>query len=286
VAIERAADAHWTPHPARAAFRFEAYLATAVRVAGEPFGTLVFGSSEPRADRFTATHKDLLVLMAQWSGSEIERERLREQPTPPARAQRGVARRRDPGAGAAPGLDLSRALTRLEKRIRRAAGPRVEVLLKPAHGLPAVRALPLPVEQLVLSLVRKAVEAMPDGGRLVVSTAQREPRESAPGMLPPVAPSRYVTLCVRETGGRVDGDALSRIFEREPAAGDGDAAAPGLLSLAVLYRMLQRVGGDLSVELEPGRGSTFTVFLPLAETQETQAGVDSAGAPSGPPPLH
>jgi hypothetical protein len=286
VAIARSADAHWAPHPARAAFRFEAYLATVIRVAGEPFGTLVFGSSEPRVERFTATHKDLLVLMAQWIGSELEREELRERPAAPARPQRGVSRRRDAGARAAAGLDLSRALARLEKRIRRAAGSQVEVLLKPARALPAARALPIPLEQLVLSLVRKAVEAMPEGGRLVVSTAQREPRETAPGMLPTVAPNRYVTLCVRETGGQVDADALSRLFEREPDPGDGDAAAPGLLSLAVLYRMLQRVGGDLSVELEPGRGSTFTVFLPLAETQETQAGVDSAGAPSGPPPLH
>ena len=76
VAIARAADAHWVDHPARAAFRFEAYLAATIQVGEEPFGTLVFASLDPRRERFTATHKDLIVLMAQWIGSELEREDL------------------------------------------------------------------------------------------------------------------------------------------------------------------------------------------------------------------
>ena len=69
VAIARATDAHWVDHPARAAFRFEAYLAATIHVGKEPFGTLVFASLDPRRERFTATNKDLVVLMAQWIGS-------------------------------------------------------------------------------------------------------------------------------------------------------------------------------------------------------------------------
>ena len=76
-----------------------------------------------------------------------------------------------------------------------------------------------------------------------------------PGVMPAREPDRYVTLSVRETSGRVDAEALSRAF-------DLPAHPEARISLPSVYRMLQRVGGDLSVEVEPGRGSTFTLFLP------------------------
>jgi signal transduction histidine kinase len=90
-----------------------------------------------------------------------------------------------------------------------------------------------------------------------------------------VAPDRYVTVSISETSGAVDADALARVFDREEQAKapkampDGDGGLP----LSTVYRMLQRAGGDLSVEVEPGQRSTFTVFLPLAgeATQRPQA---------------
>jgi hypothetical protein len=274
VAIARAADAHWVDHPARAAFRFEAYLAASIHVGENPFGTLVFASLDPRRERFTATHKDLILLMAQWIGSELEREELlrtRRQassapgPSPPPPRPLPV---RHHGAPATPALQLNAALERLEKRMRRVAGPRVEVVLEPAPDLRPARALRLPLDAILLSLVNKAVEAMPEGGRLIVATANHEIARHEPDMLPAVVPDRYVTISLSETSGAVDADALARVFDREEQQAERLEAPPdpaGPLPLSTVYRMLQRAGGDLSVEVEPGQGSTFTVFLPLAE---------------------
>jgi len=274
VAIARAADAHWVDHPARAAFRFEAYLAATIHVGEEPFGTLVFASLDPRRERFTATHKDLVVLMAQWIGSELEREdllRTRRQSSSPAGSSSPAPRPlpvRRHGAPATPALQLNAALERLEKRMRRVAGPRVEVVLELAPDLRPARVLRLPLDAILLSLVNKAAKAMPEGGRLTLATANCEITCHEADVLPAVAPDRYVTISLSETSGAVDADALARVFDHEERPAGKPEALPdaaGQLPLSTVYRMLQRAGGDLSVEVEPGQGSTFTVFLPLAE---------------------
>jgi hypothetical protein len=281
VAVSRVADAHWTDHPARSAFRFGAYLASAVRIGKEPFGTLVFASLEPRKERFTATHKDLLALMAQWLGAELERKALLKARNPTGSRSgsppRSVPPRRHEPART-PGLRLNALLERLEKRILRSVGAGVEIALEPAPDLQPARDLHIPLDAIVLSLVRKAAEAMPEGGRLTLATANQELAGGDPQVLPAVAPDRYVTLSVSETGGALDADALTRVFDGDEPTAEGASRKPdGRLPLSTLYRMLQRAGGDLSVEVEPGRGSTFTIFLPLAEEKASSA---QAPAPS------
>ena len=294
VAVTRAADTHWVDHPAHADFRFEAYLAAAIHVGEEPFGTLVFASLDPRRERFTATHKDLILLMAQWIGSGLEREdllRARSQassppgPSPPAPRPLPVRRH---GAPATPALQLNAALERLEKRMGRVAGPRVEVVLELAPDLRPARALRLPLDAILLSLVNKAAEAMPEGGRLTIATDNHEIARHEPDVLPAVAPDRYVTISLSETSGAVDADALARVFDREERQAEKPEALPdavGRLPLSTVYRMLQRAGGDLSVEVEPGQGSTFTVFLPLAEEATHRPQVPSPNLEPAAPPV-
>jgi hypothetical protein len=113
----------------------------------------------------------------------------------------------------------------------------------------------------VLSLVRNAVDAMPEGGKLTLETANLEVGAGEPGVVPALVPNRYVTLTVRDTGSALDAGALARVFEPPPPGAD----AEGRLPLATVYRLLQRCGDDLSVSVEPGRGTDFTVFLPLAD---------------------
>jgi signal transduction histidine kinase len=172
------------------------------------------------------------------------------------------------GAPATPALQLNAALERLEKRMRRVAGPRVEVVLELAPDLRPARVLRLPLDAILLSLVNKAAEAMPEGGRLTLATANCEITRHEADVLPAVAPDSYVTISLSETSGAVDADALARVFDHEERPAEKPGALPdaaGQLPLSTVYRMLQRAGGDLSVEVEPGQGSTFTVFLPLAE---------------------
>jgi signal transduction histidine kinase len=264
VALGRVADAAWSDPPAHPALRFAAYLAATIRVGEQPAGTLVFASPEPRGERFTASHKELLLLMAQWIGSELERAELlrardetEPRPGPTSPPVRSVpSRRREIAADSA--LHLDAALSKLERRIRRAAGERVQVVVEREPGLAPIRGARLPLDAIVLSLVQRAVESMPEGGTLTLRAA------SHPGAGgEPTAPPRFVTLSVRESGGALGADALARVFDREPD--DAVVRAETALSPASIRRMLQRAGGDLSVEVEPGRGSTTTIFLPAAD---------------------
>ena len=72
--FEQARDTTWSSHPCYAAFKLESYLGTAVLVAGKPYGTLAFSSLEPYPRQFKAVDRELLKLMAQWIGGEIERQ--------------------------------------------------------------------------------------------------------------------------------------------------------------------------------------------------------------------
>ena len=76
-----------------------------------------------------------------------------------------------------------------------------------------------------------------------------------------------MTLAISESSGGLDPDAIARAFEVDSPAEAGLLGEAGDgIPLSTVYRMLQRAGGDLSVEVEPGRGSRFTLFLPLADS--------------------
>lgn len=274
LSFERASDAPWA-NTDRAAFGFGCYLGAALRVEGTAFGTLSFGSLEPRAERFTGTEKDLVNLMAQWLAGEIERERsARESAAAPARSPgrwRSVEIPR--------GVNLNAVLRRLEKKLRSATEPAVELELSLADDLAPAHAPRVPLETIIRSLVLDAVDAMPDGGRLTLTTRTLDVASDEPGVLPAVAPNRYVTLALHHTGDGVDADGLAHAFE--PTSPTDERTR---LPLASIYRMLQRCGGDLSVEVEAGTGSTFTMFLPLARAANADRGKAGDAPAAGPSP--
>jgi len=371
VAASSAEDVHWLTNPTRDPFHFEAYLACAIRVHGESRGTLVFASLEPRTSRFTASHKDLLVLMAQWIGTEQERlelaraeqdqtalaetaeqrrldaeqelERSRvevEQERQQAeqelersrvevelerqqaeqelerrrheaeqelarsrveaaqeversrreaeqeRGRREAAERSGPVAaalrrarrrvtGGPRTLDLNATVARLERRIRRHLPKGVELQVEKASDLAEAQAPRLPLDAIVTSLVRRAAEAMPEGGTVTVSTANHDSAVADPGVMQAVSPARYVTLSVAESSGAVDAEVLDRAFVASEDVPTPGSDAEGGLPLATVYRLLQRVGGDLSVEVEPGRGSRFVAFLPLPADESRSPSADA-----------
>lgn len=293
IAIEHITESSWTGRPDRAAFRYDAYLGAAVRVGGLPYGTLSFASSERRKDRFTATDKDLVRLMAQWLGTEIERRdgihayieepltgRAPDESTagefseePAATAARVISqtpRKEAPRLPPTSGrdrreLDVNKVLARLEKQLGAALGDSIslELKLEPGLGLAAVSRLP--IDAIVRTLVMNAKDAMADGGQLVIETANLE-LAGVRGVMPAIAPDRYVTIAVKDTGAEPDADTLSRLYDPSPSPTESDFSDPRpRLTLSTLYRLLQNCGGDLSVDVEQGAGSTFTVYLPRAK---------------------
>jgi hypothetical protein len=299
VGIEQISESNWAESLNRAAFPFSAYLGATIAVDGASYGTLSFASFEPREDRFNGTEKDLIRLMAQWIGFEIGKRTERKTaidssadssvedptlatpvPSSSAARQQGVVaptvaeikkaasrtgKRSDP-RDVERVIDPNRVLQRIGNELRALAGDSVNFVMKLDPNLGFAAAQNLPLKTIVRTLVMNARDAMPEGGELVVETTNLEIAAGEPGQMPALAPDRYVTLSFLDSGREPDADALSRLFDRTPVNAE-QASGDDRLPLSTVYRILQICGGDLSVKIEPGCGSTFTVFLPRAREQ-------------------
>jgi len=112
------------------------------------------------------------------------------------------------------------------------------------------------IEQVVLALAVNAIEAMPRGGNLTLKTGLAgEPRQAE--------------IQVEDDGAGISPEALERLFE--PFFTTKEAGSGVGLGLAVSRQIVQRHGGEIAVRSEPGRGTTFTVRLPLARAARTPA---------------
>jgi two-component system cell cycle sensor histidine kinase/response regulator CckA len=158
-------------------------------------------------------------------------------------------------------LDLNGLVLNLDTMLRRLIGEDVN-LTRDLHPHPLlVKADPGQIEQVLTNLVVNARDAMPKGGRLVVSTG--EVPASSHGALS-VGGRGYATLTVKDTGQGMDESVLKRLFEpffttKEVGKGTG-------LGLATVHGIVHQSGGRVEVESEPGRGSTFRVYLPLTDS--------------------
>jgi CheY-like chemotaxis protein len=169
-------------------------------------------------------------------------------------------------------LSLNALVTQLEPMLGRLAGPAVtlETELDPALGNVLVD--PARLEQVLVNLVVNAREAMPEGGHIRISSANRRV-EAAPGERGGrVQPQEYVSLWVKDTGIGMDPDIKSRIFEpffTTKPVGSGIG-----LGLSTAYGIVEQSGGHITVESAPGEGTTFGIHFPrhigAAETPEPQ----------------
>jgi len=105
------------------------------------------------------------------------------------------------------------------------------------------------LKQAFLNVIINSLEAMPNGGRLVVSAASAEAVDSAPAL---------ATIRIEDTGEGIPADRMGRLFDpffSTRPHGTG-------LGLTIAHRVIQDHGGKIQIESTPGRGTTFTVELP------------------------
>ena len=166
-------------------------------------------------------------------------------------------------------LDLNHLLTNLNKMLRRAIGENIELVNKLAEGLGKVKADPGQIEQVIVNLAVNARDAMPNGGKLVLETANVELDPEYARTHIRVTPGRYVMFSVKDTGKGMTPEVKERIFEpffttKEEGKGTG-------LGLFMVYGIVQKYGGHITVESEPGMGTAFKIYLPQVDEQLEEA---------------
>ena len=160
-------------------------------------------------------------------------------------------------------LDLNAVVLDLEKMLNRVIGEDIELRTSLDRGLAAVKADRGQIEQVIMNLVVNARDAMPNGGRLTVQTANVVVDESFTRRHHPQAPGAYVRLSVTDTGVGMDSETQARIFEpffttKEVGKGTG-------LGLSTVYGVIRQSGGHIWVDSQLGRGSAFEVYLPMVQ---------------------
>jgi signal transduction histidine kinase/CheY-like chemotaxis protein len=160
-------------------------------------------------------------------------------------------------------LDLNTVVRDMEAILRRTLGEDMSLEVDLADDLGAVRADPGQMEQVLLNLAVNARDAMPRGGQLGIHTFERVLDHTFVAGHLGSAPGPHVIIQVRDTGHGMDETTLSRIFEpffttKPPGKGTG-------LGLAMSYGIVKQSGGYIGVESEPGRGATFTIYLPRVD---------------------
>jgi len=167
-------------------------------------------------------------------------------------------------------LDLNTRVRSIEKMLRRLIGEDVEIVLQLADELWLTRADPVQVDQVVLNLAVNARDAMPDGGRLTIATANVGGPGGETTADPRVGAGRFIELAITDTGAGMDAATRDRLFEpffttKEQGRGTG-------LGLATVYGIIKQSGGHIRVDSRLGAGSTFRIWLPQVDAPSEKAG--------------
>ena len=151
-----------------------------------------------------------------------------------------------------------------EKMLKRLIGEDIEVVLSLQPDAGALVADPYQIEQVIMNLAINARDAMPDGGKLFIETSRFEAPAQLALLRLGVVAGTYVQLAVSDTGTGMAPAVKEHIFEpffttKEPGKGTG-------LGLSTVYGIVTQCGGSITVETEPGHGSTFRMLFPYVES--------------------
>ncbi len=178
-------------------------------------------------------------------------------------------------------VHLNLLVEELGSLLQRVIGENIEIVTSLDGGLGWVDADPGQMHQVLMNLTLNARDAMPAGGRILVETANHLAEAGSANRPHGVPPGAYARLTVSDTGQGMNSDTLEHIFEpffttKRPGAGTG-------LGLSTVYGIVQQAGGWLEVESQPGEGSVFRIYLPVAgdggtESAEPSTAKGRAGA--------
>jgi two-component system cell cycle sensor histidine kinase/response regulator CckA len=258
--------------------RLERELAQARRM--EVLGRFAGGVAHDFDHLLTAIQGYTSLLLRDLRAGDSQREGLEEIRRSSERAA-GLTRQilafgRRHTAEAGP-VDVNHLIGNLVRLLPPLIGDELALVTVLAPSVATVRADPGQIEQVVMHLVLNARDAMPDGGRLTIGTANEQITDYDPRASPELPPGYYVVLTVRDTGTGIDPAVLPSIFE--PFFTTKDAGRGLGLGLATVYGIVKQCEGHVEVDSAPGRGTTVRVYLPMARG-ESGSGDASTEAPA------
>ena len=170
-------------------------------------------------------------------------------------------------------LDLNEVVTENLKMLTRMIGEDIDLVMVPGPTLGAVRADPGQIDQVIMNLAVIARDAMPQGGKLVIETANVSLDESFARMHAPVIPGEYVMLSISDTGTGMDSETQSRIFE--PFFTTKGTKGTGL-GLSTVYGIVKQSGAYIFVDSQPLRGTAFRAYFPRVDGREDAVAAQEA----------
>lgn len=161
-------------------------------------------------------------------------------------------------------LDLTQVVEQLEPLLRRTLTEQQTLELHLTRDIDSIRADPVQLDQVLLNLTINARDAMPKGGRLIITTKELTLTDEYVAMRPGIAiqPGSYAALMVSDTGEGMDRETMKHLFEpffTTKAVGQGSG-----LGLAMVYGIVKQSGGYIWAYSEPGLGTTIKIYFPVA----------------------
>ena len=157
-------------------------------------------------------------------------------------------------------LNLNSIVRSMGEMLRRLIGEDIELVMQTDPALGAVQADPGQIEQVIMNLAVNARDAMAQGGRLTITTANVLLDEASAGRHAGLQPGPYIRLTVTDTGSGMAPETLSHIFE--PFFTTKDVGKGTGLGLSTVYGVVSQSGGSIWVDSALGQGSSFTIYLP------------------------
>jgi PAS domain S-box-containing protein len=174
-------------------------------------------------------------------------------------------------------LDLNEVVAENLKMLTRMIGEDIDLVMVPGPGLGAVRADPGQIDQVIMNLAVNGRDAMPQGGKLTIETANVALDDSFARTHTPLVAGDYVMLAISDTGIGMDNETQTRIFE--PFFTTKGAKGTGL-GLSTVYGIVKQSGGFIFVDSQPQRGTAFRAYFPRVDgREEAVAAQDSLGLP-------
>jgi PAS domain S-box-containing protein len=173
-------------------------------------------------------------------------------------------------------INLNSVVSDVEKMLQRLIGEDIELVTMLDKESGNIKADPSQIDQVIMNLAVNARDAMPKGGKLIIETKKVYLDKDYAKRHLSVKPGAYIMLAISDTGVGMDAETKSKIFEpffttKERGKGTG-------LGLSTVYGIVKQSGGNIWVYSEPGKGTTFKIYLARIE-EETDKEVKAKSSP-------